>query len=167
MDQRERKIQERFRKQERMIGENLNLSNHPEFTHLDERITLAQYIEALDQAQLSDIKMLFTPDDQGKELSPLNLPDFIAKLLQDSRAICEMATVLAPVWTYDRISAFIHDMEKLLPFADTAFKQNFVLLLKIISDAEARSDVVALEDLFYGEVPALIRTLQKTYHKDA
>ena len=52
-------------------------------------------------------------------------------------------------------------------FADTAFQQNFVLLLKIISDAEARSDVVALEDLFYGEVPALIRTLQKTYHKDA
>ena len=167
MEQRQKKALERYRKQELMIAHNLNLDHHPDFIKLDERAQRAQDIVELDATLRHTTTMLFTPDPEGDKLSPLTIDAYCTKRLQDCRALCEMAVVRAPVWTYDRIAAFIQDMEKLLPFADTTFKQNFVLVLKIISDAQARADVAALADLFYGEVPALIRSLQNNYRKPA
>lgn len=167
MEQRQKKALERYRKQELMIAHNLNLDHHPDFIKLDERVQRAQEIEELETVLRRETIMLFALDPEGEKLSPLTIDAYCSKLLQDCRALCEMAEVRAPVWTYDRIAAFIQDMEKLLPFADTTFKQNFVLVLKIISDAQARSDVAAIADLFYGEVPALIRSLQNIYRKQA
>ena len=165
MDQRERKVLEHYRKQELMIAHNLNLVNHPDFVNLDGRLTMAKSLVEQDRALHNEMTMLFAPHPTSEALSPLTIGAYCSTLLEDCRAICQMATQRAPVWTYDRIAAFIQDMEQLLPFANTTFKQNFVLVLKIISDAQSRSDVAALADLFYGEVPALIRSLQSVYRK--
>ena len=105
MEQRQKKALERYRKQELMIAHNLNLDHHPDFIKLDERVQRAQEIEELETVLRRETIMLFAPDPEGEKLSPLTIDAYCSKLLQDCRALCEMAVVRAPVWTYDRIAA--------------------------------------------------------------
>lgn len=151
----DRKEQEMYLAQEQMIARELGLDG-PDFD-LNERIMVAKYITDLEQALGQETNLLFSPDHS--ELGPMELLPFIRKLINDCNDIAQMALSRAAVWCYDRIASFVQDMEKVAGYGDESFKQNFVVAVKIVGEAQARSDMVAVYDLFYGEIPALLRQL--------
>ena len=138
-----------------MIAQNLGF-NEDEFVS-DDRVALAKYVVDIDLAMLKESVLLFSPDQV--QINPMNVLQYIETLLDYSYAIAEMATVRAPVWCYDRIESFEIELQKLATYGDAGFKQKLVLLLRLFADAQERSDIAALADLFSGEVPSLLRSL--------
>ena len=85
------------------------------------------------------------------------------QLIERSHAIAEMALTCSPAWSFDGLTALCADLGRLLDFGDSTFKHNFVLILRHITAAQERHDMTALADLLSFEVPALLRSLLKSY----
>lgn len=147
-----------YLKRERALIAALGLSFPDE--ELDERSQLAKYISDIELTMLNEQTLLFTSASAEDEVvTPMNIVNFISKLITDSQELSNMAITLAPVWTFDRMAAFVHDLEKVLSFGDSAFRQSFVVFLRLVTSAQERGDMVALSDLFAGECPSLLRLL--------
>ena len=145
-----------YLKRERALIAALGLSFPDE--ELDERSQLAKYISDIELTMLNEQTLLFTSASAEDEVvTPMNIVNFISKLITDSQELSNMAITLAPVWTFDRMAAFVHDLEKVLSFG--AFRQSFVVFLRLVTSAQERGDMVALSDLFAGECPSLLRLL--------
>lgn len=145
-----------YKKQEQYINKQLDL----DVTTLNEaeRITLARYINDIDMVVFDEPVQMFKPDEV--EVTPLNMEEYQAKLIDQCQQIYEIALHEEPLLVFDYINTFFINMEKLVYFADSTFKQNYVLLRRILGQKQEYKDMVSISDLFYGEVPALIRSLK-------
>lgn len=149
-------INNQYKKQEQYIYKQLGLDSKS--FNEEERLTLARYINDIDMVVFDEAVHMFHPDDT--EVSPLNMQDYQAQLIEQCGHIYEIALHEDPLLVFDYINAFFTNMEKLVYFADSVFKQNFVLLRRMLNQKQEYKDMVAIADLFYGEIPALIRSLK-------
>ena len=145
-----------YREQEQRVIKRLNLLK--EDSDLTERMTLAKYVTDIEKLMLTETTELYQASSEA--ITPMNLPDFVANLIKQSQAIAELATNRSPKWSFDHIDAFIKDMSKITDFGDATFKQNFVFVVKLVAETRERRDMVALADLFYGEIPSVLRSLK-------
>ena len=145
-----------YLKQESATAQARNLSFDAQT--LEDRALVAKYITDIEVALMNEDILLFKESTQ-EDITPLNIAAFVATLIAQSQEIANMAITMAPVWTFDRIAAFFRDFEKLIVFGDTTFRQHFVFLLKLVTSAQERYDLVSISDLFAGECPSLLRSL--------
>ena len=110
---------------------------------------------------MSEPVLLFDPVEVT--LTPMNIVEYTQQLIERSHAIAEMALTCSPAWSFDGLTALCADLGRLLDFGDSTFKHNFVLILRHITAAQERHDMTALADLLSFEVPALLRSLLKSY----
>ena len=148
-----------FEQRERFIQKQLQISD--EEWDLSARASLSRYLQEIDQALMSEPVLLFDPVEVT--LTPMNIVEYTQQLIERSHAIAEMALTCSPAWSFDGLTALCADLGRLLDFGDSTFKHNFVLILRHITAAQERHDMTALADLLSFEVPALLRSLLKSY----
>lgn len=148
-----------FEQRERFIQKQLQISDDE--WDLSARASLSRYLQEIDQALMSEPVLLFDPVEVT--LTPMNIVEYTQQLIERSHAIAEMALTCSPAWSFDGLTALCADLGRLLDFGDSTFKHNFVLILRHITAAQERHDMTALADLLSFEVPALLRSLLKSY----
>lgn len=148
-----------FEQRERFIQKQLQIPDDD--WDLSARASLSRYLQEIDQALMSEPVLLFDPVEVT--LTPMNIVEYTQQLIERSHAIAEMALTCSPAWSFDGLTALCADLGRLLDFGDSTFKHNFVLILRHITAAQERHDMTALADLLSFEVPALLRSLLKSY----
>lgn len=128
----------------------------------EERLKLARSLQAV-QVELFDEKSLLFERDE-EELTPMNLPSYVERLIERSNAIADLAITCSSAWSFDFLTVFIADMGRVFDFGDSGWKHNFVLVMHHLTAAQDNQDMVALADLCSCELPALLRALLKINH---
>ena len=134
-----------FEQRERFIQKQLQIPDAD--WDLSARAPLSRYLQEIDQALMSEPVLLFDPVEVT--LTPMNIVEYTQQLIERR--------------CFDGLTALCADLGRLLDFGDSTFKHNFVLILRHITAAQERHDMTALADLLSFEVPALLRSLLKSY----
>lgn len=123
------------------------------------RVNMARFLMDTDQVKLNENVRMF--DVINEQLTPMNLIRVAEELIARSNAIGEIALRYSPAWSNDFIQSFVYDMGRTVDYGDTDYKQNFVMILRALVSAQERNDFVAISDLFFHEIPAMLRSLIK------
>lgn len=142
-------------RQEKLINESLHLGLDDKA--LEQRASLAKYAFDIHSSVFKDQPLLF--DAEVEEITPVNSLKKINEMIDRCHEISEMATCAAPQCTYDLLTVFFKELEPFLLLQDQVLNQNFVLILRIVAEAKERNDLVAISDIFYGEVQALLKNM--------
>lgn len=140
-------------KQEQLINDSFSLGL--DANTIAQRASLAKYAYDIHLNVFNDPPLLFEPD--LTEINPINAIKKIIALVERCVQISELATTSSPLCTYDLISCCFKEMETLLVLQDATFNQNFVLIIRIVAEAQGRNDLTAIADIFYGEIQALLK----------
>lgn len=141
--------------QEKLINETFKLGFDADT--LAARASLAKFAFDVHKEVFREPTKLF--EAQLEDVTPVNAARYINMLVERCKQVSEFATTASPACTFDLIQTSLKEMERLLVFQDATFNQNFVLVLKIVAEAQARNDMTAIADIFYGEIQSLLKNL--------
>lgn len=129
---------------------------------LAERMKLAHSLQVVQAELFNEKSLLFERDEVV--LTPMNLSEYVDRLIERSNAIAELAITYSPAWSFDFLTVFIADVGLVFDFGDSVWKHNFVLVMHHLTAAQDNQDMIALADLCSCEIPALLRALLKIHH---